>query len=299
MNLNPLVIDDKQFFRKFLSLRPHELSVFTFENMYPWTSLYQIRWALIQESLCIFFSDSVGSFMYLPVLASQLFPDVVSEAFDALDMLNSHKEVSRIENIEAHEYAEYVSLGYECIPKEPEYICERDDLVRLRGNPFKSKRASCNYFSSHYDFTYAPYTSQDKDACIALYQGWQKSRRAHNADSVYQGMLQDSFSCLKVLLGAYDALDYKGAVVRVGQEVKAFTLGFPINASTFCIVYEVGDLAIKGISQYIFRSFCEELSGYKYINIMDDSGLHNLKKVKLSYHPVKSSAAYSARRKWR
>ena len=40
-----------------------------------------------------------------------------------------------------------------------------------------------------------------------------------------------------------------------------------------------------------------ELKGYKFINIMDDSGLENLKKVKLSYQPLKLIPAYIAKRK--
>jgi hypothetical protein len=53
----------------------------------------------------------------------------------------------------------------------------------------------------------------------------------------------------------------------------------------FCILLEIADLSIKGASQYIFWKFSSELKDYTYINIMDDSGLLNLKTVKLSYHP--------------
>ena len=44
-------------------------------------------------------------------------------------------------------------------------------------------------------------------------------------------------------------------------------------------------------------AFAQELKNYKFINVMDDSGLENLKKVKLSYHPVKLVPAYIVRRK--
>jgi len=64
----------------------------------------------------------------------------------------------------------------------------------------------------------------------------------------------------------------------------AFTFGFKLNKDTFCILYEITDLSIKGLSQFIFRQFCSELKNHRYINIMDDSGLVNLKRVKLSYH---------------
>jgi hypothetical protein len=62
---------------------------------------------------------------------------------------------------------------------------------------------------------------------------------------------------------------------------------YEINKDTFCILYEITDLSVKGLAQFIFKEFATELTGYKYINIMDDSGLENLKKVKLSYQPEK------------
>ncbi|MFZ2357354.1 MAG: phosphatidylglycerol lysyltransferase domain-containing protein, partial [Candidatus Omnitrophota bacterium] len=79
--------------------------------------------------------------------------------------------------------------------------------------------------------------------------------------------------------------------------VKGFSFGFKLNEHSFCILYEITDLSAKGLAQFIFREFCRQLPDYKYINIMDDSGLENLKQVKLSYHPVKLEPAYIVKRK--
>jgi len=76
----------------------------------------------------------------------------------------------------------------------------------------------------------------------------------------------------------------------------AFTFGFKLNKDTFCILYEITDLSIKGLSQFIFRQFCSELKNHRYINIMDDSGLVNLKRVKLSYHPQRTIPSYTVTR---
>ena len=96
------------------------------------------------------------------------------------------------------------------------------------------------------------------------------------------------------LLNNYRALNLQGRIVTVGNEVRAFTFGFALNSGTFCVLYEITDLTIKGLAQFIFREFCAELKSYRYINIMDDSGLENLKKVKLSYYPFKLIPAYIA-----
>jgi len=121
--------------------------------------------------------------------------------------------------------------------------------------------------------------------------------KMRNNDYVYQEMLGDGLSCLRLLWRDYRDLDVAGRVVRVGKEIQAFTFGFEVNPEIFCVLYEVTDLSVKGLAQFIFREFCRELKKYKYINIMDDSGLENLKRVKLSYHPEKIIPAYIAKRR--
>ena len=62
----------------------------------------------------------------------------------------------------------------------------------------------------------------------------------------------------------------------------------------FCVLFEIADLNINGLSQFIYREFCQELmSSYRWINAMDDSGLENLKRVKRSYHPTKIIPSYT------
>jgi hypothetical protein len=110
-------------------------------------------------------------------------------------------------------------------------------------------------------------------------------------------MLGDSLNCLKILLGNYRKLGCIGRIAKVDKKIKAFSFGFRLNADTFCILYEVADLSAKGLSQFIFQRFSSELKDYRYINIMDDSGLENLKAVKLSYRPVKLVPAYIVKRR--
>jgi hypothetical protein len=123
-----------------------------------------------------------------------------------------------------------------------------------------------------------------------------KERAASVKDRVYQGMLEDNLNSFVTMLEGFWHLDLTGRVVKIKGKIKAFTFGFKLNHSTFCILYEIADLACKGLAQFIFRSFCQELKQYEYINAMDDSGLDNLKKVKLSYRPVKLVSSYIATR---
>jgi uncharacterized protein len=299
MKLKKICLADKALFGKFLKQkkRAHELSVFAFENIYIWKKLYDIRWAVIEGCLCVFFRDRIGCFLYLPPLGGQISPAAVTGAFDIMDGFNSNKEVSRIENIEEADTGVFKNMGYRCEYKSCDYLCSRADLAGLKGDKFKSKRAAYNYFVKHYEFQYLPFSPQHKAGCTELFLLWQQQRSAANDDKLYRGMIDDSLTCLKILFRDFKRLGITGRVVKAGGKVKAFSFGYRLNNDTFCVLYEITDLSLKGIAQFIFREFCSELKGPRYINIMDDCGLDNLKKVKLSYRPVKSAPAYIAVRR--
>jgi len=232
-----------------------------------------------------------------PPLCREVSQEVIEKVFEILDGLNKNKSMSRIENIQAGDLPFYQKSGYECQDKYSDYLCLRESLAGLKGNKFKTKRACCNYFVKNYKFEYASFSLKHKDDCLGLYDCWMEERGSKNNEHIYLGMLKDSRVCLEKLLDNYPKLDFVGRVVKVDGEIKAFTFGYKLSRSVFCILYEIADLSQKGLAQFIFREFCRELKDYKYINIMDDSGLENLKQVKLSYHPSRLAPAYIARRK--
>jgi len=296
VKLKKLTLKDRTLFSRYLNLSGHELSVYSFENIFIWISLFDIRWQVVEGSLCVFFCDSVGCFLYFSPLGKIKSSKAVLCAFEIMDSFNKNKEISRIENVQEPELDFYRDLGYMCKEKSLDYLCRRTDLALLKGDKFKSKRASCNYFVKHSDFEYLPYSGKHKDSCLWLYEYWMQQRASNNSDLLYQGMMQDSLKSFQVLLDNFSKLEYTGRVVLIDGQMRAFTFGYRINKDTFCILYEITDLTVKGLAQFIFREFCSELKDYTYINIMDDSGLESLKKVKMSYHPAKLVPAYIAKR---
>jgi len=295
MALNKLKLGDKKIFDKYLAFEEHGLSVYNFANIYIWRKFFDIRWQLIDNNLCVFFQDKIGAFLYFSPLGKSRSPETTKEVFAILGKLNKNPELAHIENVEDKDLDFYKKQGFRCELKAYDYLCRRADLAGLKGNKFKSKRSSYNYFIKHNDFTCEKLLLKDRSSCIKLYNLWQKQRQADNPDHIYQGLLSDGSIALKEALYNYKALGFQGIAVKINKEIKGFTFGFQLNPDTFCILYEITDLSIKGLAQFIFRSFSQELKEYKFINIMDDSGLENLKKVKLSYHPQELVPAYIVR----
>jgi len=296
MKLNSLSLKDRGLFDRYLYSRRHELSAFSFVNIYIWRPFYRIQWCFVERTLCVFFRDRLGCFLYLPPLGTKPSPDAVRRIFREMDKFNKNRDISRIENIPAEDLEYYRTLGYRCREKDPDYLCARQDLAELKGNRFKPQRASCNYFIKHFDYEWRKLTLADRKDCLELFDSWAAERKGKCGDEVYRGMLQDSRSVLQRAFGSYKNLGLEGIVVKVSGEIKAFSFGCRLNKDTFCLLYEITDISIKGLAQFIFRQFSRALEGYRYINIMDDSGLENLRKTKLSYHPQRLVSAYIATR---
>lgn len=290
--MNRLNIKDKGLINKFLKFKRHELAVYSFENIFIWNKLFDITFKIIEDNLCVFFSDKIGAFLYLEPLGKGFRLACAEKVFKALNEKNKNNEISRIENVEEDEISGYKNAGYDCALKSNDYLCSQSQLSLLRGSNFKSKRAAYNFFLKNYRYEYLAFSLKHREECLRLYQSWMKQRRESYVDKIYQGMLEDSLISLKTLLNNYGDLNLTGRVVKIDGATKAFTFGFKLNKETFCILYEITDLSIKGLAQYVFRSFCAELKDFRFINVMDDSGLENLKQVKLSYKPVKLVPAY-------
>jgi hypothetical protein len=292
-----LHIQDRDVFEHFLGLEKHRLSVYTFPNIYVWKGLFDIFWMVIDGELCVFFKDKVSCFLYLPPLGTGKEPAVVEKAFAVMAEHNRDTGLSRIENVSEEDVTLYKKWGFETVLKSRDYLCRQADMAGLRGDRFKSKRAGVNYFRKHYRFAYVPFFPGAAMPCIALYERWMRERGSACKDPVYTGMMRDSLNALKILLRNYARLGCIGRMVKVDGRIRAFTFGFRVNEEVFCVLYEIADREVKGLSQFIFRSFCAELKEYSYINIMDDSGLENLRKVKLSYHPADAVPAYIVQRR--
>lgn len=230
--------------------------------------------------------------MYLAPLTKEKNPYVLEEAFAIMDSFNQNKDISRIENIPQADLEYYRALGYLCHKKYPDYLCLRKDLALLGGNKLKSQRASCNHFIKHYNFDARGMKPADKEDCLNLFNSWLEQRKTQSNDDIYCGMLEDNRKVIKEALVDYKRLGFEGIAVKVDKEIKGFSFGYKLNKDTFCILYEITDLSVKGLAQFIFRYFCQGLKDYKYINIMDDSGLENLRRVKLSYKPARLIQAY-------
>lgn len=299
MQLQPLTLNDKSIFDEYAHRTHPQLSNYAFAPLYVWKEHFQYYWARLAEHLCLFAKQGEDYFMpILPIPCdpeNHTYQNVIRTAYQFMLESNRNPHIARIENVPQELRAFFEKIGFRAALKETEYLYETAALSELRGNRFKSKRNAYNAFIVRYPSAeFRPYCSADGEACFALYDAWHTARAAKCEDAVYCAMLEDSRSAHRTAIGHTEALGLFGRVVRIDEETRGYTFGYPLNADTFCVLFEITDLGIKGLAQFIYREFCKELvDTYRWISAMDDSGLENLKRVKRSYHPCQLLPSYN------
>lgn len=299
MQLRPLTLDDKSVFETYASQMQTHLSNYAFAPLYVWRNHFQFYWTLLHDHFCVFAKQEDDYFMpILPIpyaVGNRSFLKTVRETHPFMLESNRNPQIARIENVPEELLSAFKNEGFCAIQKETEYVYRAEDLSELRGDRYKQQRHAYNAFIARYPLVKCePYLSTDRDACLNLYEAWRRSRAKKYNDPIYHAMLDDSQSAHRIGITHAKELGLVGRVVRIDGELSAYTFGYELNSETFCVLFEIADLNIKGLSQFIYREFCKELFGtYKWINAMDDSSLENLKRVKRSYHPTQLIPSYN------
>ena len=299
MQLQPLTLNDKPIFDAHAHRTYQCLSHYAFAPLYVWQKHFQFYWTQLSDYLCIFAKQGDDYFMPILPLPSEpknrSYLDIINAAYQFMLDTNRNRHIARIENVSQELLDYFERNGFRAILKETEYLYETEALADLRGDRYKRQRHAYNGFVAKYPLVkLRPYTSADQDECIALYDKWHRMRATKSDDPIYHAMLHDSQSAHRIGISHADALGLVGRVVYINGEIRGYTFGYPLNARTFCVLFEITDLNTKGLAQFIYREFCKELKDtYRWLNAMDDSGLENLKRVKNAYHPIQLIPSYN------
>ena len=293
--LQPLTLKDKPLFDLYARQTQGTLSTYAFAPLYVWRKLFQFYWTIIDDRFCVFANQDGDYFMPIIPMGKATSDKAIYKSYAFMLEANRATHITRIENVPESLVPFFRELGFRVTFKETEYLYKSGSLIELRGNSYKSKRAAYNAFTrNHPNVTLSPYQPQDFSDCLALYELWQKERRTKSRDPFYQAMLEDSRHAHHTGLRNAAHLGLEGSVVHIGGKLNGYIFGYPLNARVFSIIFEIANLRFKGLPQFLFRQFCQEKAAYPFINAMDDSGLENLRRVKLSYHPTEQVQSYNA-----
>lgn len=314
MSLVSFTLDSKSVLEKYLAKMDVDISDYTFAANYIWLANSSGFYAIINKCFCLFVMSGGELTMLLPPIGKkkQIIPAMI-ECFDIMNANNSSPYYARIDYVQGSMVEEFalttddaesmfVMMEKYIIEKKlVDYVYEVDALTNLRGNSYHTKRTEINKFIKSYpDHQIETLDAlKHKDEIINLFNKWVSDRVKYmpreEADAFLEGIHQERHA-VKQMIKSYDQLGLIGLVIYIGGELKGFTVGERINEDTATVIIEKTDFEILGCAQFIFREFSKVLKehyGVIYINVGDDMGFENLRKVKMSYRPFKLIPKYT------
>jgi hypothetical protein len=274
-----------------------------------WRDFFKYFWTVIERQLCLFAKSADGLFMPLPPIGKSITESAVLRCFQLMDTINSNRAVSRIEDLDAQHIPFFEKMGFTIKLKEQEYLYSREQLVGMAGDEYKSKRWAYNRFVRDMavkKIRMESYRLSDQNDCKELHTRWKERRGLKHINGTDRRtmdrqtdllLMEDASSAHGRVFKDFMAMGLTGRIVRLDGNIAAYTFGYPLKPDTFCILLEVADLEMTGLATYLFREFCREMTEYRTIHAMGDSGLERLRKAKLSYRPSQILTSYIATRR--
>lgn len=165
-----------------------------------------------------------------------------------------------------------------------DYIYSVQKMATLSGKKYHGKRNHItNFKKNNPDWCFEEINKDNIGDCIALHSKWIESRSSNEEDEEYSY----EFEAVLCAFENFEALDFKGGLIRVGGEVIAYTLGEgQMNGKCFVTHFEKASSEIQGAYPIINQEFTKNcLTDYEYVNREEDLGIEGLRKAKQSYNP--------------
>ncbi len=279
----PLDLEDRRFIHGLLWNYQSEMSEITFTNLFIWRAHYGFQWSVYKDWFFLICTETEGGLYAFPPIGP---PSRKEAAVTLLEWLCDENKIEnpRIDRADKRlcsELSDTRNHANEPLRDHFDYVYRREELVRLVGSRYRSKRNHINQFLRFYTYVYEPLEDKHIDDCLVLQEKWCKMNRCKEDLD-----LLGEHEAIREVLTHHNTLQVCGAVILVDGRVGAFTLGEKLNDDTAVIHIEKADPEIPGLYPLINQQFCENRwQDVTYINREQDLGLPGLREAKLSYYP--------------
>ncbi|MDR1564506.1 MAG: phosphatidylglycerol lysyltransferase domain-containing protein [Oscillospiraceae bacterium] len=276
-------IADKAWVDPLLKISDYMGCAYSFGNLYTWRASFTTRIARHGDVLFVKNNDAHNQFAFPAGRVENL--------SECIELMQQNAAKHSVPLVIRGVTAEQKALLEAAVPNSFTYASDRDwfdyvyntsDLINLAGKKYHGKRNHIAKFNREFpNWSYEALSQENLDDCRAMLKEWYAQASPEDKG------LQSEEAAINDALESYEALDFKGAIIRVDGKPVAFTMGERLNSNTFCIHFEKALSAFPGSYPMINREFCEhELAEYQYVNREEDIGIEGLRKAKLSYYPA-------------
>jgi len=275
----PVGLEDRAVFDGYLERETVEVCELNFANIFIWRDSEHPRWTILNGALCVLVEPDFEPPYFLPPVGGERVEETVAAC------LTRAPRLSRVP--EAFVARHGAGLKAEEDRGNFDYVYSRPELAELKGKKYDGKRNRIKKFESAMGHEYHALTRADVPGCLRLLEDWFEEKR--NGDPY----MKAEKKAIIQALASFEGLDLKGAVVKVGGRVEAFTMGGRLNADTVVIPIEIANPGLVGLAQWINREFVRrEWPDCAYVNREQDMNVEGLRKAKLSYQPARLVKKY-------
>jgi hypothetical protein len=300
--LYPFDQSAQPYFEAACAQRGVALSDYSFANNIIWLAQSSGFYQIIEGCFCLFALTGNGLTMLLPPLGeSSRQQRALRICVKIMDAYNPSPTQARLDFV----YRDFVNVldtdimtGAPLINGEawhvevtnPDYIYHTRDLIELKGNTYKNKRNEINQFRRAYpNHELVPFSRAHEAQARALVNTWMQNRLQAIPEGSFEDFLHNLESERKAIQRAitlYDQLQLQGLSLFIDGKLEGFTFGERLNGDVANVLIEKTNFNIQGAAQYLFREFTKVYADCTYINVGDDLGFENLRRVKMSYRPA-------------
>lgn len=288
MQWKPIDIEDKELLTSFFLAQPILVSDLTFTNLYLWHYARHISYVILNDCLVIKTQyPNANPFIFYPIHKENNLEAKKQTILQIIERCKGKNLEFSIHSLSQKDKDELESLmphTFKFIYREDrsDYIYSIPELIALKGKKYHKKKTHLNRFLERYDFQYEALNANNANALIHTYQIW-FGKINDNASSGLRNEYIGIIECLK----EFERLDFQGGILKVNDEIIAFSFGEPLNSNTIVIHIEKANIEYQGAYQAINREFLANAwNSYNLVNREEDLGIEGLRKAKQSYHPL-------------
>lgn len=279
-------LEDKEIITRYFTNHTSRSCERTFANVFLWSGKYPVTWAIVEQALVFKSEDEEHLAFAFP--AGE--PENVKKALEVLMQYSAQRNVPfQMYNVTPEYYAQLEEwypgrFQIEYVRDDADYVYESEKLATLSGKKLHGKRNHINKFKATYEgrWSYEKMTRDNVEDCFQMALKWREENGCEE-DSEKRSEMCVTLNSLRLL----EELELTGGVLRIDDEVVAFTIGEPICKDTFVVHIEKAFADVQGAYPMINQQFVEhECMNYRYINREEDTGSEGLRKAKLSYRPA-------------
>lgn len=294
-DFHPITLADRGWIGEALDADPQEAAAYSFATNYAWgNGAFTAAVARVGDCCVYRWTDDDGTHYYN-------FPVGRGDKAAALRSLRAMAERDGVFNIEMSETQ--ARLLQSVFPGEfllsynrdmADYLYLASDLATLPGSRYQPKRNHVRRFKADCDWSFEAIRDGNIPDCRALFDEWLAEREADGSEDVET--ISHETAAIHLALDRFGEIGLEGGLLRKGGRPVAFAIGERLSDETAIVHFEKALASVEGAFQTVNQVFSAHLAslGFKYINREEDMGIGNLRKAKLSYHPLRLVRKYDA-----